>query len=335
MPSQRRMTRRDLLVLGAGVSLAAGGCTSSGSAPPHRTSPASDRPTTHPRHPVASPTRTTALPAPVAWMPNANDVDPVVKQRAVRLIEAIGTWTDGASGRRAARQRIVALGEDPHLLTRGRPLLGEYPEAVVSVIDAQYGGILATSASVLVICRQLVRTPQGGVLHRGTTVDVRLAKVRTRWGVTTMFPARPGAPAPGLPHEARQVLDNPRITLPPASEADIRSGRVHSSVMSALLQLANNYRIDVSVVRSGHPLHVFGTDRLSDHPRGRAFDTWRINGREVVDRRTPETLVVGYMHAAAAAGSYNVGGPYLVAGSGDQFFSDNTHHDHVHAGFLT
>jgi hypothetical protein len=29
-----------------------------------------------------------------------------------------------------------------------------------------------------------------------------------------------------------------------------------------------------------------------------------------------------------------VGGPVqLSGGSGNQFFSDNTHHDHVHAGF--
>jgi len=44
--------------------------------------------------------------------------------------------------------------------------------------------------------------------------------------------------------------------------------------------------------------------------------------------------VTEYMHAAAEAGSYNVGGPYLL-GSAPQWFSDRTHHDHVHAGFLT
>ena len=40
------------------------------------------------------------------------------------------------------------------------------------------------------------------------------------------------------------------------------------------------------------------------------------------------------MEAAAAAGSYNVGGPYLL-GAPPQFFSDATHHDHVHAGFTS
>ena len=37
------------------------------------------------------------------------------------------------------------------------------------------------------------------------------------------------------------------------------------------------------------------------------------------------------MNAVADLGSYNVGGPYLLSRGG--FFSDRTHHDHVHAGF--
>jgi hypothetical protein len=81
--------------------------------------------------------------------------------------------------------------------------------------------------------------------------------------------------------------------------------------------------------------YVFGTSRLSEHPQGRAFDTFRIDGRLVVDPATPRALVTSYMEAAAAAGSYNVGGPYQLSGGGNQFFSDPTHHDHVHAGFTT
>jgi hypothetical protein len=59
-----------------------------------------------------------------------------------------------------------------------------------------------------------------------------------------------------------------------------------------ILAVARQYRIGVSVVRSGHPKYVFGTTRLSDHPRGRAFDTWRIDGHAVVDKATPKGLVV-------------------------------------------
>jgi hypothetical protein len=39
------------------------------------------------------------------------------------------------------------------------------------------------------------------------------------------------------------------------------------------------------------------------------------------------------MRAAESLGSYNVGGPYQLSGAA--FFSDQTHHDHVHAGFQT
>jgi hypothetical protein len=211
---------------------------------------------------------------------------------------------------------------------------GTGPRSALQVIDAQYGGLLPPLASVLVVTRSWRLRP-GGVLHEGgSTYDVRLTRSGNRWRVTAVHPSRPGPPASSLSAAAHEVLHHRRIVLPPAGRADVLSGRVHDSVLTAMLTLAGRYRIGVSVVRSGHPLYVFGTDRLSDHPRGRAFDTWRIDGHPVVDPRTPRRLVTGYMEAAAAAGSYNVGGPYLL-GAAPQFFSDATHHDHVHAGFLT
>ncbi|HEY6933752.1 MAG TPA: hypothetical protein VI452_10165 [Marmoricola sp.] len=204
-------------------------------------------------------------------------------------------------------------------------------------MDAQYGGLLERSASVLVVTRSWHIDRHGRLRTGGATYDVRVARTgrtRTRWRVTAVHPSRPGPPAHQLSAAADEVLTHPRIDLPPAAHADVLSGHVHDSVLTAMLTLARRHRIGVSVVRSGHPLLVFGTDRPSDHPPGRAFDTWRIDGHPVVDAATPRRLVTGYMEAAAAAGSYNVGGPYLL-GAAPQFFSDRTHHDHVHAGFAT
>jgi hypothetical protein len=188
---------------------------------------------------------------------------------------------------------------------------------------------------VLVVCAQTTRSG-ATVAHGGTTVDVRLSRTSSGWSVTALHPARPG-PARPLDAAQREVLANPRIELPPASAADIRSGQVHSSVLAAMLRLAGTYRLSVSVVRSGHPLDVFGTGRPSDHPRGRAFDVWRIDGHRVVDPATSRALITAFMRAAAAAGSYNVGGPVLPSGgaTANQFFSDATHHDHVHVGFTS
>lgn len=203
---------------------------------------------------------------------------------------------------------------------------------MVEVIDAQYGGILSDTASVLVPCR--VYTLSGGrVVTSGTTVDVRLSKTRGTWRVTATHPAQPGKAAAQLSSAARQVLESDRITLPPASAADIRAGQVHDSVLTTMLALAKTYRIGISVIRSGHPIDVFGTNRPSDHPKGRAFDTWQINGHAVVSPSTSRSLVTSYMRAAEGLGSYNVGGPYQLSGAA--YFSDRTHHDHVHAGFRT
>lgn len=244
---------------------------------------------------VASPA---TLPSVRRWQPDPNDLDPAAKLAAVRLVERRGTST----------------------------------RSVVHVVDAQYGGLLTGSASVLVVTRAWTVDRRGAVHAGGATYDVRVVGAGARWRVTAVHPSRPGPPAQQLSAAAQEVLGNPRVALPPAARADVLSGRVHDSVLAAMLTLARSYRIGVSVVRSGHPLLVFGTDRPSDHPRGRAFDTWRIDGHPVVDAATPRRLVTGYMEAAAAAGSFNVGGPYLL-GAAPQFFSDRTHHDHVHAGF--
>ena len=283
--------------------------------------------------PEPSATSSEPWPASTAWRAGPGEVQPEVKLQAVRVVEALGTWPAGREGLSAAASRVAALGQRGALASSAGPLLGRASRASVQVIDAQYGGILATSASVLVACRQWRAGEDGRAIAVGTTVDVRLVAHGSRWTVTELHPAAPGRPLPRPSALARRVLSAGRIGLPPAAAADVRSGRVHDSVLRALLTLSRDYRIDVSVIRSGHPVFVFGTSRRSDHPKGRAFDTWRINGHPVVDPRTSRALVVEYMHAAASAGSYNVGGPYLLSGPGNQFFTDATHHDHVHAGF--
>jgi hypothetical protein len=243
--------------------------------------------------PVPSP----GLPHVTRWQPGPAELVPAAKRAAVHEIERRGTGATRA----------------------------------VQVIDAQYGGLLPDTASVLVVCRSW-RLRAGKVAPGGATYDVRVARRASGWHVTAVHPSHPGPARRPLTGRERAVLTSDRIGLPPAARADVRSGQVHPSVLGAMLAVSTAHRIEVSVVRSGHPLHVFGTTRLSDHPRGRAFDTWRVDGQPVLsaDRR----LVTGYMRALADAGSYNVGGPVLL-GAAPQWFSDATHHDHVHAGFTT
>jgi hypothetical protein len=287
----------------AGVGLLAAACSSGASdeEPPTSPSPttrvsASGGPTSPP---TASATAPAVLPEVVPWRPGPGELVPACKLAAVRRVEGAGNG----------------------------------PVRALQVVDAQYGGLLDDSASVLVVTRSW-RIAGQRLAAGGHTYDVRLSRSGAAWRVTAVHPSQPGAPAATPTAAARRVLSSDRISLPPAAVRDIRSGKVHDSVLSALLTVARTHRPWVSVVRSGHPLHVFGTERLSDHPQGRAFDTWAIDGHAVVDPRTPRSLVEAYMHAVADAGSYNVGGPYLL-GAAPQWFSDDTHHDHVHAGFTT
>jgi hypothetical protein len=289
--------------------------------------------------PSASESPGSGLPRAVPWRPGPGEIEPAAKLAAVELVEALGTWPSGQGSEQAAADRAAALGipasTAAQLAAQAGSLMPAADAAVVRVIDAQYGGILSDTASVLVVCDQPTLTG-ATVGPGGTTVDVRLSRGSAGWRVTALHPAAPGPAEPSAP-AAREVLAQSRIELPPASAADIRSGAVHDSVLRAMLQLAGTYRLSVSVVRSGHPLDVFGTDRPSDHPLGRAFDVWRIDGHPVVDPATPRTLITTFMRAAAAAGSYNVGGPVQLTGgaTANQFFSDDTHHDHVHVGFTT
>ncbi|MET8247641.1 hypothetical protein ABZV31_26445 [Streptomyces sp. NPDC005202] len=334
-PAAHPVERRAVLLGMAGVLLGAAGCTGGSAGHPSAAATTTASATGSPRASAApSTTATAALPRTTPWRPTSAEVDPEVKRRAVELVEAIGAWPGGKGGATAARARVAALHLPTALVGQAGPLLPSADQAVLQVVDAQYGGILADSASVLVVCRQWTRHG-GAVRANGTTVDVRLVRSGTGWTVTALHPARPGAPAASPPAGVRRVLADDRIVLPPAAQADLKSGQVHDSVLTAMLHLAGTYRMNVSVVRSGHPLNVFGSGRPSDHPRGRAFDVWQIDGHAVVDPGTPRTLVERFMRDAAAAGSYNVGGPLLLSGGSTpgQFFSDATHHDHVHIGF--
>jgi hypothetical protein len=353
-----RLTRRELgrtaaLLAAAGVLEActggSSGAKSSSSSAPASSTPSSAAPVgsgtaTSPSASTASSSPATAqptatqspatLPTTQAWIARPGEIEPQVKRRAIALVEAVASWGTGDAGPAAARKRVAALGLDASLADALLPHLMSGTESSARIVDAQYGGILATTSSVLVVVDQWVRSSAGSVHAGGTTVDVRLVKASPSWRVTEVHPAKPGPAVSNLSSTARKVLADDRIHLPYAATADINSGNVHDSVLRSLHTLADSHVINVSVIRSGHPYYVFGTNRKSDHPHGRAADVWAIDGLAVVDPANL-ALVEAYMREALATGPWQVGGPVDLDGAAKQFFSDLTHHDHVHMGFRT
>ena len=334
------MTRRQVL-LAALSSAALAACSdaattsNAASTPPSSSSGSLTTPTPTALSPTPSPTPSPAdagspLPATHPWVARRGEVEPAVKRVATSLVEAVSAWSAGRGDLASARARARAAGFDAGLADQLAPLLGAGRDAVVQVRDAQYGGILSASASVLVVVDQWRRAVDGSVHAGGSTLDIRLVAASPRWRVVAVNPATPGPAATALSSTARQVLADARLVLPYAAHADVSAGRVHDSVLTMLLGLATQHVVDVSVMRSGHPLHVFGTGRTSDHPRGRAVDVWALDHRPLVVPSN-HSLAVSGMRYAASHGAYNVGGP--VSLGGPQYFSDRTHQDHIHLGF--
>ena len=124
-------------------------------------------------------------------------------------------------------------------------------------------------------------------------------------------------PAASLSPAATRVLAHPRIELPPAARADVGSGQVHTSVLSAMLRLAETYRIGVSVVRQGirstcsaHPAQRPSAAVGRSTPGGSTERRWSapINKNRIPGCTYTEPGIgsVGMTEAQARAAGYKV-----------------------------
>ncbi len=293
-----------------------------------------------PSRPATPPTFSTTSGAPTGpsegatnphWVPGNGEVQPEVKLAAVRALEGAGTWrrsqgTPPAIASRLAGQEVMT-GAARRIMAA---TAATAEESSLVVLYPQYGGITEARASVLVVARQILLT-NGATTTRDYTIDVRLAKRGTRWEVIDAQMASTTA-ATRLSVLAKAVLSNPSVRLPAAARADIRSGQVDDTILAVLDAVGRQYVVDVTVLKSGHPRNVFGTDRRSNHSRGSAVDIWRINDLLVVDPGTPRDVLAGVMKEAARAGATEIGGPFVPPGSGRSFYTDVVHADHLHFG---
>jgi hypothetical protein len=302
-------------------------------APPINVSPGQETSMTAER-PSPVPTTSQPIHRNSTFRPGPFDVDGQIKQAAARFVEHAGTWRSSDPPDPAAR--LVAAGYPADLVAMAGSLFDTPArEATTTVVYPQYGGITASSASVMVLARQELRLDSGDQV-REVVLDVRMQRAAAdgSWQVTSIVDlARPQiAPrrAGGPTAVGRAVLDDPRIRIPGPARADITERRADDPILSVLTQLADRYTLDVQVLVSGHPETVFATSRVSNHTVGRAVDVRAIDGRLVSDIPRDDPLLAEFMVAAGRAGATEVGGPIDPDGTG--FFSDAVHHDHFHLG---
>ena len=200
------------------------------------------------------------------------------------------------------------------------------------VIYPQLGGLGDTRASVMVVTQQMVGT-DAGVRVFIRTLDVRLALEGGQWrfasvqsdGGTQVLPSGPVSP------EALAVLNDPRIEMPDSARWDILSGAIAPNLLRIMARLAEHTPYGVTTLSQGHPYEVFGTDKQSDHTRGRAVDIYRLGDTLVIDDRAE-----GSMTYKAVQWLYDqpeirqIGSPWALDGYGGKSFSDRLHQDHLH-----
>ncbi|HZI98575.1 MAG TPA: hypothetical protein VFD41_13725 [Actinomycetales bacterium] len=325
---ERHLSRRGFVTGGLAAVLT--GCASM----PEQPTPSST--TTVPPGWTPSPSPEAPPPSPVVVPPYsvlAGEVEPACKEAAVAAVAAALTWRDGATEPAAAVDRLEALGSPPAAVATLPPLLGGSPWSSAEIVYPQYGGLVRdlSSASVLVVGEQLLAGDED-VVRRPFTLDVRLVHPASGWQATEILLAPTPPPAPTVSAAASALLTNDRVVLPAAARADLESGLIDDLVPTLLVQLAERWKLTVQVLSTGHPFTVFGTDRQSNHTRGRAVDVWAINDVPVIDHARSAWRAV--MEAAAELGSDEIGGPEDIDGvRGRPYFSDQVHQDHVHLGF--
>lgn len=272
------------------------------------------------------------LPVVSPWEPGGNEITPEIKLAAVRVLEALGTVPDGVAVS-PADGRLAAAGAAPVLERSAGALLPPAAPAVTQIVYPQYGGLERDTASVMAVLRQT--WADGTELRdRLVTADVRLRRSGRTWTVTELHPVAPVPDAAAaLTGPAAELAGSPRVQLPNAALADLAAGVVDARVVAALLGLSDTYELAVSVFRSGHPENVYGTDRTSNHTRGRAADIWAVDGRPVVSMAKDDPFLLDFLKAVRATGSDEVGGPVVPGGSAGGHFADDLHRDHVHLGF--
>jgi NAD(P)H-flavin reductase len=76
---------------------------------------------------------------------------------------------------------------------------------------------------------------------------------------------------------------------------------------------------------------VFGTDRQSDHTRGRAVDIYRLDQTLVIDDRAEGSFthqIVKWLYDQPEI--RQIGSPWRLEGPRGRSFTDRLHQDHLH-----
>lgn len=348
--------RRDLFRLAAGLVVLSACDAGPPAAAPGSPSPT---PTTTPTPPppTLAPSAPSLPPTPElapyeSWVPSASEPLPALKRTAADFVQALTVRGrgEGLQDTVARAAALSGLGFDPAAALAVAGPLGEGEVSTGEIVYAQFGGLSpdgrgAQQSSVMVLVRQRLLAAGGAQAEVVRAVDVRLAVQDGRWRVVQLSDAggEPVDRPADLDPLSVAVLDNPALFLPDTARWDVHARRPSQELLTALVGTAGLVPVAVTVLHTGHPENVFGTDRVSPHRLGRAVDLWQVGGAAVVDQPATSGPAHDLLKALFADptvsslgspdGSDQDGPP--VQGRPTRSFTNLTHRDHLHVAVAT
>jgi hypothetical protein len=130
------------------------------------------------------------------------------------------------------------------------------------------------------------------------------------------------------------VLHNPRITLTPIQQSDLRSGAIDPRLMATLAWIGRHHSVVITALKSDHSRYTVD-GAVSNHAAGRAMDIGAVDGETCRGTRTGHCAdlvrelagVKGPLRATELIYCWDPDGPNDPRG-----FARADHCDHIHWG---
>jgi len=262
------------------------------------------------------------------------EVEREAKQLASDIAYALTTYEE--SDDPSSRFLGIAGTADVDLLAEaGEPLTHPGRWSRGQIHYPQLGGLTDEKVSVMVVTRQTVGSglvPEFSVVR---TLDIRLVMSETGWVFEALASAGGAFDSVEGLELAHAVAADPRIEMPDSARLDILGGEVSPVLLEVMLDIADITPFGITVMATGHPYHVFETNRVSHHTGGRAIDINRVGDRHVIDDRdgssTTRTLVQRLWEDPRVV---QVGSPWDTDGGPARAFTNTVHQDHIHVAVI-
>jgi hypothetical protein len=268
----------------------------------------------------------------VRYVVRPTEAEPEAKQLAVDIALSLTTY-EASDDHRQRLGALAPLAGVDVLARASEPLIQAGSWSRGQVVYPQMAGLTDERASVMVVTRQTVGSGSGTEFSVVRTLDIRLVLGKSGWEFDSLSSAGGTFDSIGDLALAHAVARDPRIEMPDSARLDILAGRVSPDLLRVMAEIADRTPYGVVVLATGHPHHVFETDRQSDHTVGRAVDIYRVGDRLVVDDRGPDSVTMGlvewlYGHPDV----HQVGSPWDLDDeeSARRSFTDAVHQDHIH-----